>query len=89
MGRTVPSFRIAEAQEVSEWKTFRRGLAETDRVAFDEMLGSANLYASASSAALRPSRFEGMTMAMLFHHYKMLARTAGRVHEVRQARSRR
>jgi hypothetical protein len=77
MGRTVPSFRIAEAQEASEWKSFRKALPKRDRTTFDEMLGTARLYTSASSAAVRASRFEGMAMALVFHHHKMLTRTLG------------
>ena len=83
MGRTIPSFRIAEAQETSEWRPFRRALPKRDRAAFDEMLNSARLYTSASSAAVRTSRFEGMAMALVFHHYRMLARAIGMVSEIR------
>ena len=72
MGRTVPSFRMAEAQEAAEWKAFRKSLSKQDRFIFDDMLGTAKLYASASSAALRALRFEGMTMPIIFHHYRML-----------------
>jgi hypothetical protein len=77
MGRTIPSFRIAEAQEAVEWKSFRKALPRRDRAAFDEMFSSARLYTSASSAAVRPSRFEGMAMAVIFHHYKTLMRSMG------------
>ncbi|MDG6914591.1 MAG: hypothetical protein JRM86_03585 [Nitrososphaerota archaeon] len=73
MGRTTPSFRMAEAQEIEEWRTFRKALPRGEREAFDEMLGSARLYASASSAAVRTSRFEGMAMAIALHHFKALA----------------
>ncbi|HUK80699.1 MAG TPA: hypothetical protein VLU91_08580 [Nitrososphaerales archaeon] len=79
MGRTIPSFRIAEAQEATEWKSFRKALPRRDRTAFDEMLNSARLYTSASSAAVRTSKFEGMTMAVIFHHYRMLMRSMGAV----------
>lgn len=82
MGRTIPSFRIAEAQEVSEWKSFRKALAEQDRAAFDEMLDTARFYTSASSAAVRTSRFEGMAMAIIFHHQRLLARTMGIASEI-------
>jgi hypothetical protein len=75
MGRTIPSFRIAEAQEVAEWKTFRKALPRRDRAVFDEMLSSARLYTSASSAAVRTSKFEGMAMAIIFHHYRVLTRS--------------
>jgi hypothetical protein len=71
MGRTIPSFRIAEQQEASEWRSFRKALPKRERPIFDEMLSSARLYTSASSAALRTSRFEGMAMAIMFHHYKV------------------
>jgi len=77
MGRTIPSFRIAEAQEAAEWRTFRKALPRRDRAAFDEMLGSARLYTSASSAAVRSSKFEGMAMAIIFNHYRMLMRSVG------------
>jgi hypothetical protein len=73
MGRTIPSFRIAEEQEAAEWRSFRKALPKDDRAVFDEMLSSARLYTSASSAALRTSKFEGMAMAIIFDHYKTLA----------------
>jgi hypothetical protein len=76
MGRTIPSFRIAEAQEFGEWKVFRRALPKRERKVFDEMLSTSRLYTSASSAAVRTSRFEGMAMAILFHHYRLLAECA-------------
>ena len=83
MGRTIPSFRIAEAQEVSEWKSFRKALRKKDRAVFDGMLNSARLYTSASSAAVRTSRFEGMAMALLFHHYRTLTRAMGIISEIK------
>ena len=79
MGRTIPSFRIAEAQEVAEWRAFRKALPKGDKEVFDEMVNSARLYTSASSAALRTSRFEGMAMALVFHHYRMLAHAMGTI----------
>jgi hypothetical protein len=77
MGRTIPSFRIAEAQEVAEWRAFMKALSKRDRTAFDDMLSSAKLYTLASSAAVRTSRFEGMVMALVFYHYRILARALG------------
>ncbi|MDG6898884.1 MAG: hypothetical protein JRN24_03995 [Nitrososphaerota archaeon] len=82
MGRTIPSFRIAEEQEAAMWRPFRKTLLRRDRAAFDEMLSSARLYTSASSAAVRPSKFEGMAMAIIFHHYTMLARSIEAVSEI-------
>jgi len=72
MGRTVPSFRLAEMREVEEWRTFRKCLPRREREAFDQMLDTARLYISASSFAVRTSRLEGIGMALLFHHYKRL-----------------
>jgi hypothetical protein len=79
MGRTVPSFRLAQMREVEEWRTFRRALPKREREVFDEMLDTARLYISASSFAVRTSRLEGMGMALLFHHYKELQRLSERV----------
>jgi hypothetical protein len=79
MGRTVPSFRLAQMREVEEWRTFRRALPKRERGVFDEMLDTARLYISASSFAVRTSRLEGMGMALLFHHYKELQRLSERV----------
>ena len=81
MGRTIPSFRIAEAQEVAEWRSFRKALPRREKAAFDDMISSARLYTSASSAAIRTSRFEGMAMAIIFNHYKMLMQSVGAVSE--------
>jgi hypothetical protein len=89
MGRTVPSFRIAEAQEVREWKAFRSALPRRDRPAFDRMLNTARLYTSASSAAVRASRFEGMAMAVIFHHQRLLTRALGAISEIRREESER
>jgi hypothetical protein len=83
MGRTIPSFRIAEAQEAAEWKSFRKALPRRDRTAFDEMLSSARLYTSASSAAVRSSKFEGMAMAVIYHHYRVLMRSMGMMSQIR------
>lgn len=88
MGRTIPSFRIAEAQELAEWKPYRKALPGKDRAAFDGMVSSARLYTSASSAAVRTSRFEGTAMAVVFHHYKVLARSVGIISEITKGEDR-
>ena len=49
------------------------------------MLNSARLYTSASSAAVRASRFEGIAMALVFHHYRMLTRAMGMTSEIKRA----
>lgn len=84
MGRTVPSFRIAEALEIEGWKPFRRGLPRRERAIFDEMLNTARLYASASSSAVRASKFEGMLIAIIFQHYKVLTGIAEEIAELKR-----
>ena len=37
MGRTIPSFRIADILEEKEWKLFRKYLNKNDKKAFDNM----------------------------------------------------
>lgn len=84
MGRTIPSFRIAEMFEASEWRQFRKALPKRDRPVLDQMITSARLYTSASSAAVRTSRFEGMAMAIIFHHYRRLIDCMGIAQQVRE-----
>lgn len=89
MGRTIPSFRIAETQEAREWKSFRSALPRDDKLAFDRMLSTARLYTSASSAAVRTSRFEGMAMAVIFHHQRLLTRATEAISEIKQRENQR
>lgn len=72
MGRTIPSFRMALEQEISTWTRYRRSLGPASRQALDRMLNRARTYCSASSNAVRPVKFEGMSMAMAFDHARRL-----------------
>jgi hypothetical protein len=72
MGRTIPSFRIASADEQKEWKGFRKGLDKQDRRIFDSMFLIARLYNSACSYAAKPIRIQPIFMSIVFHHYKQL-----------------
>lgn len=83
MGRTVPSFRIAELKEYAHWRKFRNALCKKDRIIFDEMLSSARLYASASSYALRTSVFEGLAIAIIFNNYMKLCQCMKGIKEIR------
>ena len=67
---------------MTAWKGFRRALPKGDRLVFDSMLSTSRLYTSASSAAVRTSRFEGMAMAIIFHHQRMLTRVMGTAAEI-------
>lgn len=84
MGRTVPSFRLASMEEAVEWRAYRKALPRGDRRVFDEVLATARLYTSASSAAVRTSRFEAMAMAMVFHHQRLMAECAEGLAELRR-----
>ena len=79
MGRTIPSFRLAQMHEKCEWKPFRNALARSERKEFDEMFATSRLYISACSYATRPVKIQPILMAMIFHHYKQLARMADRM----------
>ena len=72
MGRTIPSFRMASAEEQKEWKSFRKALDKSDKKAFDHMFDIAHLYNSASSYAAKPFRIHPIFMSIIFHHYKQL-----------------
>lgn len=88
MGRTVPAFRLAEIQEFAQWREYRKALPREDREAFDAMLSTARLYVSASSAAVRTSRFEGVVMALIFHHQRLLTRCLGVMTEIQRESAR-
>lgn len=77
VGRTIPSFRLALAEEEREWKTFRNSLDRRDRKEFDSMFADARLYISACSYAAKPVRVQPIMLAIVFHHYKQLARIVG------------
>lgn len=76
MGRTMPSFRLALMEEEQEWKPFRNALDKQDRKEFDSMFADVRLYISACSYATRPVRVQPVFMALVFHHYKQLAKMA-------------
>jgi hypothetical protein len=83
MGRTVPSFRIALAQEQTRWRAYRRRLGPAARKDFDALFAESRLYASAASAAVRAVRFEGVLMTVLFHHQKQLEGIAEVLEQIR------
>ena len=72
MGRTIPSFRIAHAEEEVRWRLFRKGLDKSQRPLFDAMFASSRLYLSACTCVARPVPLHSVLMAILFHHQKRL-----------------
>ena len=85
MGRTVPSFRIALAEEEAEWKEYRRYLGKRERKAFDEMFAIVRLYISACSNAVNPIRIHVIIATILFHHFLDLMDIAEELELARQA----
>jgi hypothetical protein len=49
MGRTIPSFRLANVEEEREWKVFRNAMDKSDRKIFDEIFSIPHLYNSTYS----------------------------------------
>ena len=68
MGRTIPSFRLATADEKIEWKEFRNCLGKSDRKLFDRMFSIERLYNSALIVVTSGYNI-AMTMAGYFKRY--------------------
>ena len=65
MGRTVPSYRQALESEIRSWDGFRKALRGKDAEAFERLINSCRLYASAGGMATRPVIAEAMFMSIL------------------------
>lgn len=76
LGRTVPSFRLALAEEESEWKQYRKHLDKSERKDFDDMFAIPRLYLSACSGAVKLVRVCPVFMSIALHHYKELSQMA-------------
>ena len=76
MGRTVPSFRLAQAAEESEWKEYRRHLTKSVRKDFDDMFAIPRLYNSACSGAVKLVRLDPMKISIILQHYLELKEIA-------------
>jgi len=72
MGRTLPSFRIALAQEESSWRQFRASLDSKSKASFDRIFVISRFYISACMLSCRPVRIQPIIMAIIFHHWKQL-----------------
>jgi hypothetical protein len=83
MGRTVPSFRVALEQEIASWSRYRRSLGTIHSDTLDRMFNTARTYCSASSNAVRPVKFEGMLMAVMFDHARRFEALLAGMEELR------
>jgi hypothetical protein len=76
LGRTVPSFRLALAEEESEWREYRKYLDKSERKDFDEMFAIPRLYLAACSGSVKVARIFPIFMSIALHHYKELLQIA-------------
>jgi hypothetical protein len=81
MGRTIPSFRLASADEEREWKVFRNALDKSDRKVFDEMFSISHLYNSVCSYSANPIRIRSIFMSIILHHYKQLHKLSNELNQ--------
>jgi len=76
MGRTIPSFRLALADEQVQWVDYRKHLTKHERQAFDELFSTVGLYVSACSMAAKPDRLYVIMTSILLQHYLDLVNIA-------------
>ena len=74
MGRTVPTYRIALERMAQQWSDFRRALRKGDREAFESLIRSARMHASAATYAVSLDPTESAFLSMLLEHEKELMR---------------
>lgn len=74
MGRTVPTYRLALERMAQQWNDFRRALRKDDREAFEALMKSARMHASASTYAISVDPSESAFLSMLLEHEKELMR---------------
>ena len=83
MGRTVPSFRLALAEEKSEWREYRKHLDKSERKDFDSMFDIPRLYISACSGAVSLVRIHPIFMSIIFQHHKELMEIAQQIEVIK------
>jgi hypothetical protein len=82
LGRTVPTFRAALEDAIKRWDGYRKALRRDEREAFDRMLDSCRLHASAGGHAVRPDPLEAMFMSILLEHQRRLDSLEAKMSEV-------
>jgi hypothetical protein len=63
---------MALEQEIASWALYRRSLGVASREPLDRMFNKARTYCSAASNAVRPVKFQGMSMSMAFDHARRI-----------------
>ncbi len=74
---------MALEQEIASWGAYRKALGHGSVQALDRLFNQARSYCSASSNAVRPVRFEGMLMAVIFAHERRMEDVARQMEELR------
>lgn len=74
MGKTIESYRMALEDEIRRWNGFSKALRAEDKEAFEAIMDSCRIFASAGSNATQPILFEPMVMSILLHQQKKLNR---------------
>ena len=74
MGKTIESYRMALEDEIRRWNSFAKALRTEDKEAFEAIMDSCRIFASAGSNATQPILFEPMVMSILLHQQKKLNR---------------
>lgn len=82
MGRTVVSYRPGLEGEICTWEGFRKALRTRDAQAFDRMMNSCRLHASAASMATRPVMFEAMVMSIILEQEKVIMELAEKLDRI-------
>jgi hypothetical protein len=72
MGRTIPSWRIVLAGELSRLVRFKQFLRPEDRVVFDDLVTQCQIYASAAGCLASPVKEIPLLLSMIFAQHKRL-----------------
>jgi hypothetical protein len=90
LGRTIPSFRLALAEERSECGDYGKHLDRRERKDFDDMFVILRLYMSACFGSVSLIRIHPIFVSIIFffffHHYKELMGIAQQIGIMRESR---
>ena len=88
MGKTVPSYRMALEDEISDWKRFANSLSSReDKEAFEQMMDAARNYTMAGGNATRPVVFEAMTMSILLYQHRRLEKIQKQIDSIKKEKT--
>jgi len=79
MGRTIPSWRIVLAGELSRLVRFKQFLRPEERVVFDDLLNQCKLYAPQAGTLASPVKEVPLLLSMIFAQHKRLMELEKRI----------